>query len=95
MAAVVNVNDLLDAHVVLDLSCLDRIYLNAYVPKLQVPGQVVWFMKEHLGMPIPSPAIMTKIGDRFRKAVRDFAAVNNVPMVRFNKDDRHIDVIRP
>jgi hypothetical protein len=95
MAALINVNELLDSHVVLDLSCLDRIYLNAYVPTLQVPGQVVWFMKEHLGMPIPSPAIMTKIGDRFRKAVGDFAAVNHIPMVRFNKDDRHIEVIRP
>jgi hypothetical protein len=52
-------------------------------------------MKEHLGMPIPSPAIMTKIGDRFRKAVRDFATVNSIPMVQFSKDDRHIDVIRP
>jgi len=29
MAAVVNVNDLLNDHVVLDLECLDRIYLNA------------------------------------------------------------------
>ena len=72
MAGVVNVNELLDSHVVLDLSCLDRIYLNAYVPKLQTPGQVVWFMKEHLGMPIPSPAMMSKIGDRFRKAVARF-----------------------
>jgi hypothetical protein len=31
MAAVVNVNDLLNDHVALDLECLDRIYLNAYV----------------------------------------------------------------
>jgi hypothetical protein len=95
MAGVVHVNDLLDAHVVLDLACLDRIYLNVYVPNLQTSGQVAWFMKEHLGMPIPSPAIMTKIGDRFRKAVRDFAATNDIPVVPFNKGDRHIDVMRP
>lgn len=95
MAAVVNVNELLDDHVVLDLDCLDRIYLNAYVPNLQVSGQVVQFMKDHLGMPIPSPAIMTRIGDRFRKAVREFAVVNKIPIVQFNKDDRHIDVMRP
>ena len=38
MAAVVNVNDLLDDHVALDLECLDRIYLNAYVPNLQTLG---------------------------------------------------------
>jgi hypothetical protein len=32
MAAAVNVNDLLNHHVVLDLECLDRIHLNAHVP---------------------------------------------------------------
>ncbi|HZA18007.1 MAG TPA: hypothetical protein VE645_14195 [Pseudonocardiaceae bacterium] len=38
---VVTVNDVLDGHVALDLQCLDRIYLNAYVPKLQTSAQVV------------------------------------------------------
>ena len=32
----VTVNDILDGHVVLDLECLDRLYLNGYVPNLQV-----------------------------------------------------------
>lgn len=31
--------DVLDGHVVLDLQCLDRIYLNGYVPNLQVGGR--------------------------------------------------------
>lgn len=35
----VTVNDVLDGHAVLDLECLDRIYLNAYVPMLQVGGR--------------------------------------------------------
>ena len=69
MAATVTVNDLLDGHVVLDVECLDRIYLNGYVPNLQVGGQVVSFMTEHLGLPVPSPAIMEKIGTRFRRSV--------------------------
>ena len=34
-ARVVTVNDVLDGHVALDIQCLDRIYLHAYVPKLQ------------------------------------------------------------
>jgi len=29
--------------VTLEVECLDRIYLNAYVPNLQVGGQVVRF----------------------------------------------------
>jgi hypothetical protein len=32
MATPVTVNEVLDGHVGLDLECLDRVYLNAYVP---------------------------------------------------------------
>jgi hypothetical protein len=95
MARVITVNDVLDGHVVLDIECLDRVYLNAYVPILQSSGQVVAFMTQHLGMPIPSPALMEKIGTKFRRAVESFAASNGIPWVKFGKDDRKIDVMQP
>jgi hypothetical protein len=95
MTAVVTVNDVLDGHVGLDVECLDRIHLNGYVPNLQVAGQVVSFMTAHLGNPIPSPAILEKIGIAFRKAVDRFAADNKLPVVRFGKDDRKVKVMRP
>jgi hypothetical protein len=91
----VTVNDVLDGHVVLDLECTDRIYLNGYVPNLQVGGQVVSFMTAHLGYPIPSPAILEKIVSAFRRAVERFADDNKIPVVRFGKDDRKIDRMRP
>jgi hypothetical protein len=94
MASVVTVNDLLDGHVSLDIECLDRIYLNGYVPTLQVGGQVVSFMTAHLGLPIPSPAVLEKIGTAFRRAVSAFADAENIPVVRFSKGDRKIDVMR-
>jgi hypothetical protein len=40
MATVVNINEVLDGHVTLEVECVDRLYLNAYVPNLQVGGQV-------------------------------------------------------
>ena len=85
------VNDVLDGHVGLDIECLDRIYLNGYVPNLQVGGQVVSFLTAHLGYPIPSPAILEKIGTAFRRAVASFAEDNHIPVVRFTKDDRKIE----
>jgi hypothetical protein len=42
MAAVTTVNDLLAGHVSLDIECMDRIYLNGYVPNLEVGGQAAW-----------------------------------------------------
>src|SRR3954451_15271628 len=93
--ATVTVNDVLDGHVALDLECLDRIYLNAYVPNLQVGRQVVSFLTAHLGYPIPSPAIFDKIGTGFRRAVSRFAEEEHIPVVRFTKTDRKIDKMRP
>ncbi|HSU35638.1 MAG TPA: hypothetical protein VLJ88_08255 [Propionibacteriaceae bacterium] len=95
MAEVLTVTGLLDGHVALDVECLDRLYLNGYVPKLQVSGQVAGFMTRHLGYPIPSPAIMEKIGTRFRRAVSVFATAHQIPLVHFKKDGRKQDVMRP
>ena len=66
MKMTVNVNDVLDGHSMLDLQCLDRVYLNGYVPKLQVAGQVVTFLTQQLGNPIPSLVLFKHIGNRFR-----------------------------
>jgi hypothetical protein len=56
---------------------------------------VVAFMTQHLGMPIPSPALMEKISTKFRRAVESFASSNGIPRVRFGKDDRKADVMAP
>ncbi|WP_037268139.1 hypothetical protein [Kibdelosporangium aridum] len=61
---VVTVNDVLDGHVTLDIQCLDWIYINAYVPKLQTSAQVVAFFPV---WGIPSPALFNEIGQRFRR----------------------------
>lgn len=89
------ITDILDGHSGLDIQSLDRIYLNAYVNNLQVSGQVVTFMSSHLGMPIASPAVLEKIGTRFRHAMEGFAQTNGIPWIAFAKKDRKIDVMTP
>jgi len=81
--------------VALDIECLDRIYLNAYVPILQSSGQVVAFLTQHLGCPIPSPALFDKIGQKFRRSVASFAEANGIPWVKFSKEDRKAEVMAP
>src|SRR2546429_4869241 len=95
MSHVVTVPELLDGHTVLDIDCLDRIYLNGYVPKLQVGGQVVTFLHDHLGMPIVSPAVFEQIGTRFRRAVARFADNNDIPVLKFKKGIRKATVMEP
>src|SRR5947209_18909867 len=92
---VVTVNDVLDGHVVLDIECLDRVYLNAYVPKLQTSAQVVAFLSGHLGYPFPSPTLFNQIGQRFRRAVAAYAEANDIPWLEFGKDDDKLAVMTP
>jgi len=95
VSGVVTVPELLDGHTVLDIECLDRLYLNGYVPTLQVAGQVVAFLRDHRGMPIASPAVFEQIGTRFRQAVGRFAENNDIPMVKFKKGIRKATVMEP
>ena len=101
MGGVANINDVLDGHVALEIESVDRLLLNAYVPGLQVPGQVVRFLTGHLGQPIPSPALMGRIGNRFVGAVKAFARERAIPIVRLGTpdrsrwDDRKLDHVRP
>ncbi len=88
-------NELLDGNVALDIQCLDRIYLNAYVPTLQTSAQVVAFLSGHLNYPFPSPALFNKIGQRFRHAVADYARAHSIPWITFGKDDDKLAVMTP
>jgi hypothetical protein len=99
--SVVNINEVLEGHVSLQVDCVDRLLLNAYLPNLQVGGQVATFMTQHRGFPIPSPSIMEKMGNRFRQDVKAFATNNGVPILALKKpdrtrwDDRKLDHVRP
>jgi len=100
VTSVININDVLDGHVGLDLACIDRLYLNGYVPHLQVGGHVNQFCR-HLDQPIASPAVIAKIGNRFRREVDAYAKAHGVPILHLNKpdrtrwDDRKLDHVRP
>ena len=91
---VVTVPELLDGHTVLDIECLDRVYLSGYVPTLQVGGQVFTFLHDHRGMPVASPAVFGQISGRFRQAVDRFAQMNDIPVVKFKKGIRKLDVMQ-
>jgi hypothetical protein len=81
----------------LDIQCLDRVYLNTYIPTLQTSAQVVAFLAHHLGYPFPSPALFNQIGQRFRRAVTSFAQANGIPWVKFGKAQvgDKLDLMRP
>ena len=91
-------NEILKNHVTLDIECLDRIYVNGYIPKLQTGGQLVSFL-HHLGNKIPSPALLGRMTKGYKSAVEAYAKQENVPVIQFavkkgkDKRERKDDVV--
>jgi len=90
-----NVATILRDHVSLSTSCIDRLYLNGYVPKLQSSGQLCAFLCDHLGNRIASPAALRPLHDRFVQDVTAFAEQQLVPIVQFERGQRKDDVAAP
>jgi hypothetical protein len=93
--AVVTAADMVAGHVTLDISCLDRLYLNGFVNKLQTPGGVVYFFHDHRGKPIVSPALFEPIGEKFRRDIKGWAQANGIPLIRFKAGERKAEVMAP
>ena len=55
--------DVLSEHVAFEVECIDRMYLNVYVPQLQRIGGVVWYLRGHLGQRFASTAgVAVRVG---------------------------------
>ena len=90
-----NINTILDKHVTFQCECIDRMYLNAYIPTLQLPGQMVTFLVKHRGQTILSPALLGQITKKFVTAVEHFAQRQSIPIIYFQKGQRKEDIARP
>src|SRR5919109_924584 len=85
-----NIDTIIKDHVTLSVRCLDRIYIQGYMPKLQTSGGLCYYLHDHLGHPIPSPALFRPMHDRFVTAIKHYARDHAVPLIEFkpgeNKD---------
>ncbi len=88
------VAEVLSEHVVFEVECIDRMYLNVYVPQLQHAGGLVGYVHRQLGLPVASTAPLAKITDRFAAAVHRFAGTERIPWVDFAKRQRKDDILQ-
>src|SRR5258707_14312873 len=87
-----SVCEVLRAHVVLESECIDRMYLNVYVPQLQRVGGVVWYLRGHLGQRFASTATVAPKTVAFVASIEKFVAEQGVDLVSFGKHQRKDDI---
>ena len=86
-----NAADVLAEHTTLELECIDRMYLNVYVPMLQSGAGAAYFFRRIRGNPVPSSALMGPMTRRFVAAIERHAAAEGVDLVRFERFERKDD----
>ena len=87
------ISSLLADHVTLGVRAVDRLFLQGYVPRLMTEGQVIRFLLDR-GFPIPSPAVLGKIGRDYVNRVNEFIVDHEIPTVRFVKGDVKEEIAR-
>jgi hypothetical protein len=86
---------LLRDHITLTCRSIDRIFLQAYVPKLQSVGQVCLFLHRQRGFRIPSSAAFGQIGEAYVAAIHRWAQAEGVPIRYFAKGDNKEKIAEP
>src|SRR5437899_8122785 len=77
---------LLRDHITLTCRSIDRLFLQAYVPKLQTVGQVCQFLNRR-GFKIPSSAAFGQIGEAYVAAINRWAEADGVTIRYFAKGE--------
>jgi hypothetical protein len=87
-----SVAEILSKHVTLEVEGIDRMYLNVYVPRLQIVEGVLGFIRRHRGYPVASTRMLEPITRRFVAAIEKFVHDHALPLVSFDKGQRKEDV---
>ena len=89
-----SVTEVLQSHVELEVESIDRMYLNVFVPGLQVVGNAVNFFRKHRGETMVTMKMMSKMTVAYRERVDQYVVRHDIPVVRFEKNQRKDDVTK-
>jgi hypothetical protein len=89
-----SVAELQREHISFELECIDRMYLNFYVPKLTSAPGVAAYFRYYKGQRFASTKDAVAMTRAFRRTVESFAQEHGIEMVRFEKGQRKDDVMQ-
>jgi hypothetical protein len=86
------VADVLADHVSFEVECIDRMYLNVWVPRLAYGGGVAGFFVGHRGHRYASTALMDPMTKTFVADIHHFVAAHDLELVSFGKGERKDEI---
>src|SRR5258706_6175429 len=82
------VAEVLSKHVTLEVESIDRMYLNAIVPRLQIVEGAVRFIRQQRKAKVASTNAVEPTTRAFLQAIEQFVQQQGIPMVSFQKGQR-------
>ena len=81
-------------NVTFELECIERMYLNLYVPQLSSAAGVASYFRHYKGQRFASTKDAVAMSEGFRRSMLAFAQERKVPIVRFEKGVRKDEVMQ-
>jgi hypothetical protein len=86
------VAEVLKQHVELEVESIDRMYLNVFVPRLQIVEGALRFIKQQRRSKVLSTSAVEPMTRGFIRAIEQFAEDDAIPVVHFEKGQRKDDI---
>jgi hypothetical protein len=86
------VAEVLKEHVELEIESIDRMYLNVFVPRLQIVEGALRFIRQQRHSKVLSTTAVEPMTRGFVRSIEQFAEDNGIPIVNFEKGQRKDDI---
>jgi hypothetical protein len=84
--------DVLREHLVFEIECVDRLYLNVFQPRLQLEPHVYHFLRQQRGAGAVSACFFQTMTRQFVHDIEAFAEQHQIPLFTFERSARKEDV---
>jgi len=89
-----NVAQIINNHVTYELECIDRMYLNGYVPRLQTGAAAAFFIRQQFDSPMASTSQLEPMTRQYIDNVKQFVAHEEPELISFKKGERKDDIAK-
>jgi hypothetical protein len=86
------VSEVLNQHVVLETQCIDRMYLNVIVRRLQILEGALRFIRQQRNAKVLSTNAVEPMTRAFVQAIEQFVKDHQIPLITFEKGQRKDEV---
>ncbi len=94
MSVARNVAEILAEHTTLEVECIDRMYVNLYIPILQREAGIAHFWQAHRGHRFASGTQMGPMGRAFISSIEQFAEREGTPLIKFKAGQRKDEIAK-